>query len=167
MKHIFIDMDGVLSDFQKKYQQMFDITTQEMKDKRDRKKYDQLWNTFLDQREFAKLEWFPGGEQLIEYMRTLNPNNIQIAILSSSGGFDRQREVQEQKLAWLTAHFIDWPAVIVPGRRYKAGFAREQSIMIDDTPDVCTEFIKAGGAAIEHTEWRLTKPLLEMWLADE
>lgn len=164
MKHIWLDMDGVLCDFQKKYQLLFDVTTQEAR-KMDRKKYHQIWDDFVDMRAFATLDWYPGGEELVEYMRTLDPKKIQIGILSSSGGFDRQREVQEQKTEWLSRHFIDWPTVIVPGRRYKAGFARPDSILIDDTPDNITSFVKAGGAAIEHTEWRLTKPLLEMWLS--
>ena len=158
-------MDGVLCDFHRSYQKMFNITREEMKDRRDCKRYDMLWNMFLDNEEFTKLDWFPGGEQLIEYVRDLDPHRVQIAILSSSGGFNRQREVQEQKLQWLTDHFIDWPAIIVPGRKYKAGFARPRSLIIDDTGDVCTEFTGAGGAAINHTKWERTKPLLDMWLS--
>jgi FMN phosphatase YigB (HAD superfamily) len=76
MKYVYLDMDGVLCDFHKKYQLLFDITAQEAK-AANRKKYRELWDDFLDMQAFTTLDWYPGGEELIEYMRTLDPKKVQ------------------------------------------------------------------------------------------
>lgn len=166
MKNIFVDMDGVLTDFKKRYTELFAVTSEQMADKRDRKLYDMRWDQFVDQQHFTNLDWHKGGEDLIDFLRNdINPKHYNICILTSAGGMHRQREVQEQKLEWLSDQYIDWPAVVVPGRRFKAGFADKQSIIIDDTHDVCTSFVKAGGSAIEHTRTDRTLELLKLWMS--
>lgn len=165
MKNIFVDMDGVLTDFKKKYCETFAVTSTQMADKRERKLYDMRWDQFVDDQHFANLEWFKGGEDLVDFLRDVNPKHYNICIMTSAGGMHRQREVQEQKLTWLSDNYIDWPAVVVPGRRFKAGFADKQSIIIDDTHDVCESFVKAGGSAIEHVRVDRTLELLKLWMS--
>ena len=147
MKKIFVDMDGVLCDFGKRYTEKFGRTPAEVKADRKNKMYSTHWHIFVDDREFVSLEKMEHADQLLEILRAID-DSIEVCILSSAGGFDRQREVQEQKLEWLNQHDIYWPAVVVPGRKYKTGFASSDALIIDDTYDVVESFIKAGGLGV-------------------
>ena len=147
MKKIFVDMDGVLCDFNKRYTEKFGRTPAEVRADREKKMYSKHWHTFVDDHEFASLAKMGNANVLLDILRSVD-DRFEICILSSAGGFDRQREVQEQKLAWLEMHDIHWPAVIVPGRRFKTGFASVDSLIIDDTYDVVESFIKAGGDGV-------------------
>jgi hypothetical protein len=40
----------------------------------------------------------------------------------------------------------------VPGRRKKAEYAKPDTILIDDTPDVIESFVEAGGVGILHKD---------------
>lgn len=155
-------MDGVITDFNKKYTEMFGKTPAEVRADKARKQYSEFWHLFVDRRGFEKLDWHEGGQELIKFLETLK--NVQISILTSAGGFDRHQEVQHQKLNWLQERMIDWPTVVVPGRRYKSGFASGDSFMIDDTPDVITGFCNNGGSGIIHKDVNETIDALSKWL---
>ena len=142
---IFIDMDGVLTDFNTRYTTLFGQTPNTTKSQ-SKKIYNTQWNTFVSSKQFATLDILPLGIQILQYVNTLD--NTQISILTSAGGFERHREVQQQKLQWLDNHNIQYPAITVPGRKYKAGFATPDSIILDDTLDTTIDFTKAGGQAI-------------------
>lgn len=163
MKKIFVDMDGVLTDFNKKYKEMFGATPSEIKSGENRTHYSEYWNQFVDRLGFEKLDWHPGAQELVHFLEKLE--NVQLCILTSAGGFDRQQEVMDQKLNWLDDRMIDWPAVVVPGRRYKAGFATGDSFMIDDTPDVIKGFCENGGSGIIHKDTAYTIEVLTRWLS--
>lgn len=159
MKTIYVDMDGVLTDFVSGYTEIIGQSPSQV---RDTRQYSEAWDTFVSARGFEKLRWHQTGEQLVQYLKTLK--DVRLCILSSAGGFHRQREVQQQKLNWLHDHDIDWPAVIVPGRRYKPGFARADSLLIDDTLDVVRAFRANEAKAIHHHHAEHTIPLINLWL---
>lgn len=168
MKKIFVDMDGVLTDFNGMYTKLFDRTPAQVKADRVKKEYSEHWHSFVDQRAFAALDILPGGQKLLEFLRYTDPRFVQICILTSAGGFDRHPDVTEQKTEWVRNHLINWPVVVVPGRRYKAGFATSDAIIIDDTYDVVTSFISAGGTGIHHSDQRIDHTLLSLqeWIND-
>lgn len=147
MKKIFVDMDGVLCNFNKRYTEKFGRTPAQVRADRENKMYSTHWHQFVDDNEFTSLEKMDNADKLIAILSSVD-HLFDICILSSAGGFDRQREVQAQKLAWLAAHDIYWPAVVVPGRRFKTGFASSDALIIDDTYDVVESFIKAGGHGV-------------------
>lgn len=158
MKIIYVDMDGVLCDFNKAFKDKFGIHHYECNEKDKRK----LWNNFIDNDGFASLEWHDGGKELACFLIGLE--NTQLCILSSGGGFDRHRDVMSQKLRWLEANGLkNWPAVVVPGRKYKAGFANGSSFMIDDTPDVIKSFCAAGGNGCIYKDVATTISVVNKW----
>lgn len=164
MKTIFVDMDGVLTNFEARYVSEFGKSPSQVRADKVPGEYGRLWNKFVDDQNFKSLPFFPGAEELIAHLNGLK--GVQVCILTSSGGFDRHAEVQDHKLFWLRSRGIKWPAVVVPGRRFKSGFAHAQSFMIDDTPDVIESFIQHGGAGVIHVrdaKWR-TYHTLEEWL---
>lgn len=146
IKKIYLDMDGVLADFNSRYTRLFGKNT---KDARDAKEFNPNWDTFVQTQQFETLDWFPGAHQLLSYIHTL-PKNIKIEILSSSGGKKYHDEVKQQKLVWLKKQGIHYPANVVSGRRNKAAFATPDSVLIDDTPEVLEFFLQAGGKGILH-----------------
>ena len=166
MKRLFVDMDGVLSDFDKRYIEMFGMTPREVRDWDKAHKdhnYTDKWIQFVNNKGFATLDKHQGADVLVDYLKQLH--NVQICILTSAGGFDMHREVQKQKLKWLDKVLdVKWPAVVVPGRKYKAGFASGDAFIIDDTPDVVKSFCENGGNGIVHTDAYHTVSVLQRWL---
>jgi hypothetical protein len=160
---IYLDMDGVLCDFPKRYREMFsyDAGQEGMANARDRKEFSPNWHKFVETRQFATLDWFPGGKELIQYVDSLG---IRIEILSSSGGIQNHSEVREQKITWLCNAGLNYPVNIVPGRKIKKYFSYQGNVLIDDTLDVIEAFNQGTGTAILHKEVNDTINALESLL---
>jgi FMN phosphatase YigB (HAD superfamily) len=159
IKKIYLDMDGVLCDFEKRYFDLFDETPGET---RDKKNFNPNWKSFVKGENFASLDWYPGGKELLEFIRTYP---VEVEILSSSGGDKFHGEVTVQKLNWMKKHGIRYKANIVPGRRHKKDYAQPNTILIDDTEDNIHDFNAAGGHGILHKDVSKTKAQLKKLLA--
>lgn len=158
---IYLDLDGVLTDFNTRYKEIF---KQKAASSRDRgEKHDDNWNIFVEGKNFETLEWHPGGKELLKYIISLD---IPVEILSSSGGRMHHEEVKKQKKVWLKRHHIDFTANIVPGRRLKANYAKPDVILIDDTQDVIDDFNMAGGIGIVHKDTAKTIKTVQTILGD-
>ena len=144
---LYLDMDGVLCSFEKRYLELFDESPGSS---RDRKNFSSNWTKFIEGENFATLDWNPGGQELLAYVRTIP--NIEIEMLTSSGGMKYHTEVTIQKTQWLCERGIEFKINTVPGRKLKAAYARSTTILIDDTPDVIESFGNAGGIAILHKD---------------
>ena len=59
---IYLDMDGVLSDFNKRYKEIFKQNAASSRERGE--KHDDNWNTFVDGKNFETLDWYPGGKEL-------------------------------------------------------------------------------------------------------
>ena len=164
MKIIYVDMDGVLCDFTGKYTSRFGMSPSETRRSGERNAINETWSTFVQEGLFTQLDMLPNADRLIDYVNSLK--NVRISILSSSGGFEYYRQVHDQKIKWLDSHGINWAPVIVPGRRYKAGFANKTSAIIDDTPDVIESFNRNSGLGILYTPDQLDNTIntLNNWL---
>ena len=142
---LYLDMDGVLCDFDKRYFELFGETPGSS---RDRRNFSGNWIEFIEGENFATLDWNPGGQELLAYVRTIP--NIEIEMLTSSGGMKYHTEVTIQKTQWLCERGIEFKINTVPGRKLKAAYATSTTILVDDTPDVIDGFVKAGGIGILH-----------------
>jgi hypothetical protein len=142
---IYLDMDSVLCDFEKKFNEYYGpvhLARGEQKELSDD------WKDFIvNKNGFEKLDWYPGGQELLKYVRS---TKLPVEILSSSGGIKFHGEVTSQKIKWLKSHNIDYKANIVPGRKYKSEYANHSTILIDDNEDNILNFNKAGGHGILH-----------------
>ena len=111
---LYLDMDGVLCNFDKAYRSLRTYASDG----------DRFRSAVLEHRIFETLEHMPDTHELLDYVSTLGGINIEI--LTSMGTFDVERghAAKTQKQIWLDTHNIP----------YKANFVRskeEKSIYID------------------------------------
>lgn len=160
ISRIYLDMDGVLCDFHKRYREIFGFEA--LGEDRAKKETAGNWTEFITSRQFETLEWFAGGQELLDYVQNLN---VPIEILSSTGGAKYHSQVREQKYNWLNNNEV-WVdnENIVPGRRIKRFFSYPGHVLIDDTEDVVDEFNQYGGKAILHKDVAETIKTLETLL---
>ena len=144
---IYLDMDGVLCNFERRYFELYGELPGSM---RDRKEFSVHWEHFIQTKQFETLDWYPGAQKLLEYCFA---TGIPIEVLTSSGGNKYHDLVESHKKVWLESHGLGMlKANVVAGRKNKAKFATPNRILIDDTPDVIDSYNAAGGLGILHKE---------------
>lgn len=168
-KIIYVDMDGVLSDFESKYVELFGETPERTRMNRDRSvddksQFSKRWNEFVDRRAFEFLKKFEGCDELVKFLKSLK--NVELKILTSTGGAEHHNKVVIQKVIWVELNNIGFPVIAVPGRRFKSVFANENTILIDDTPDVVDSFFNNGGNSVLHKNVADTISAVENFLKD-
>ena len=145
-KKIYLDMDGVICDFTKRYKELYGYVPDRHI---DTKEFHENFDDFIKNRNFETLDLMPDATVLLHYLRGVR---IPIEMLTSTGSKRDQKEVARQKQIWLDKHRIDYPANFVPGKSLKKTFADEESIIIDDTDSVIRDWRKAGGIGIWHKD---------------
>jgi len=154
---IYLDMDGVIADFNKRYKELYKI---EPKDADTYKTFDKFFTMFIAEKQFAKLDLMPDAMELINYLRSLP---IPTEILSSTSSEKRDAQIREQKIDWLNKHNIEFPVNLVPGKRLKRDFSNENSLLIDDTSQNIDQWRVEGGVGILHTDTISTLGILKMY----
>ena len=102
IEKIYLDMDGVLSDFEGAFAKEYG---QETLKNRDKKIWTNEWPDFiLNKRGFETLDWWPGGKELIRFIKSIP--NIEGEMLTSSGGVTYHEQVKQQKLTWLETTYF-------------------------------------------------------------
>ena len=155
---IYLDMDGVIADFDKKYKELYNIAP---KDADTYKTFDKFFTTFIAERQFAKLDLMPDALLLIDYLKSLS---VPTEILSSTSSEKRDAEIREQKVEWLHKHNLTFPINLVPGKRLKRNFSNPNSILIDDTAQNIDQWRAEGGVGILHTDAMTTIGILKMYV---
>lgn len=153
---IYCDMDGVLTDFEKRFVDMLrqegpkyyskevinQVTRPKHFEKLEGEK--EFWN-FIDNHvglEFwSDMEWMPNGKQLWNFISPYNP-----IILTSPS---RQNTSRLGKRIWVKNHLSPAPPVEFRFGEAKSDFANEKAILIDDKPSNLEAFAAKGGIALE------------------
>jgi hypothetical protein len=156
---IYLDMDGVIADFAKRYKELFHITPEQADRTRN---FGPHFNTFIENKQFANLELMPDARMLLDHLNTLD---IPVEILSSTAKQDSHADISDQKRVWLISHGINYPRNFVPGKSLKYTFATPESIIIDDTFSVIIDWVEARGTAIHHTDAASTIASLDALLS--
>jgi len=155
---IYLDMDGVIANFEKKYKEMFSIPPAEAeKDK----KFEPFFNEFIAKQGFVTLELMPDAINLMNYLRN---TGIPVEILSSTSSERRDAQIRPQKMKWLKDHQIEFPTILVQGAHLKQKYATPDSLLIDDTSKNIDEWRRAGGIGILYTDYVSCVAILSMYL---
>ena len=155
---IYLDMDGVIADFNKRYKELYKIYPSEAD---DYKVFDGFFTKFIAGGEFATLDLMPDAMELIDYLRSLS---IPTEILSSTSSERRDADIRKQKLEWLAKHNIEFPPILVPGKRHKKDYSNPNSLLIDDTSANIDQWRREGGIGILHTDTLTTINILKMYV---
>jgi hypothetical protein len=154
---IYVDMDGVLCDFEKRYKELYG----DINDRERRSTFRPNFTKFIESGQFATLDPMPDFLVLKTYLDSLN---VPKEILSSTAYEETYDTISEQKLKWLNEHGVTWTPNFVPGKRHKYKYATTDSIIIDDTLSVIEDWRKAGGFAIWHNNAFSTVSQLKMYV---
>lgn len=137
---LYLDMDGVLADFNKEYTKFDPL-------KEDRKKFR---SAVIDHKIFEKLDFMPDARELLNHVSRLH--GVTVEILTSMGTHDpfQANQAKHQKLRWLDEKNIPYKANFVHNKQEKSQYATPNSILIDDSPGCIAPFIEKGGHGILH-----------------
>ena len=98
-----------------------------------------------------------GGNLLMESIANFKSKfthaDLQINFLTSVGTKDPDLGtiVSEQKQKWLNSRGYTYKPLFVTEKKFKAKYAHEKAILIDDRPGSVEPFRQAGGRAILHS----------------
>jgi hypothetical protein len=153
---IYCDMDGVLTDFEKRFVTLLQQEGPKYYSKATiaqvtrPKHFDKLEGTeefwkFIDQYiglEFwSEMEWMPNGRELWNFIQPYGPK-----LLTSPS---RDNTSRLGKRLWVKENLVPAPEVLFRFGDAKSDFANENTILIDDKPSNLAAFSAKGGIAIE------------------
>ena len=138
---LYCDMDGVLCDFEKRFEDLTGLSPNAYRDKNGLNKF---WKTIDEDgvRFWVGMDWMPDGKQLYDYIK---PNLY--SLLSSPSSINSSRL---GKRLWVK-NKIPGTKLILASRKNKQDYAKENAILIDDLKPTIDEWNAKGGIGILHT----------------
>jgi hypothetical protein len=137
---IYCDMDSVLVDFDRGYQELTGMTTQQA----DANGVEAFWDPLskAGAKFWITLQWMPDGKQLWDYIKKYNP------ILLSAPS--REESSKLGKRVWVKRE-LPGVKLILKYASQKQEYASPTSILIDDRQKNIDQWEAAGGIGILHT----------------
>lgn len=145
---LYLDMDGVVSNFEKAYRAMWHEFTF------DRERFKEA---VMERRIFANLELMPNAEKFLMKIREIESgygSHLNIEMLTSVGTHRTEmgNAGREQKTEWLLKHGITYKPNFVCSKPEKAEYAGNHKLLVDDSSGCILPFTAAGGVGLLHTD---------------
>ena len=145
---VYVDMDGVLTDFERRFEQFAGVTPDEYMSQKEiqygkDKANEQFWDLIDKQigvRYWAGMPWMPEGEELYKYIKKYKPT-----ILTSPS---RDESSRIGKGVWVKRNMSGTPVKFGYKASGKSKFAGPNKILIDDREDNIAAWKAAGGIGI-------------------
>jgi hypothetical protein len=166
---IYCDMDGVLTDFEKRFTTLLrkegpkyysKATIAQVTRPKHFEKLEgqtEFWK-FIDQHiglEFwSEMPWMPNGKALWDFIQPYGPK-----LLTSPS---RDNTSRLGKRLWVKENLVPAPEVIFRFGDAKSDFANENSILIDDKPSNLAAFAAKGGISIECKDGDISSVINEL-----
>ena len=139
---IHCDMDGVLCDFNKRFEEFGKMPPKEYESEYGVKQFWKLIDDEIGVRFWVGMSWMPDGKELWNFIKPFNPT-----LLSAPS---RNNESRLGKRLWVRNH-IPGTKLILASRPNKQQYSDRNSILIDDMPRTIEEWDSGGGIGILHT----------------
>jgi predicted kinase len=143
---VYCDMDGVLVDFERGYNELTGKQTPGVDSTYDKNDF---WSAITKEgaKFWANLNWMSDGKQLWSYIKQYSPQ-----LLTAPS---REESSRTGKLAWVDKN-IPNTSTIFKQAKDKKDLAESNAILIDDRKDNIQQWIDAGGIGILHTSTEST-----------
>ena len=155
---IYLDLDGVIADFNKYYKSIYHMEPREAE---KQKKFRPLFHELINDGGFSKLDKMPDADVGLEFLRKCS---VPTQILSSTSNEAYYEAISKQKMVWLQKFGITFNPIFVPGKRLKQEYAAPDKIIIDDTESIIDQWRAKGGIAIWHKNWADTLVQLRQYV---
>jgi hypothetical protein len=153
---VFCDMDGVLTDFEKRFTS---LNPEKLSPAQYQTKYgiEKFWS-FIDEENGVKfwvgMQWMKDGKELWEYIKKYNPT-----LLSAPS---RNNESRLGKRLWVKNN-LPGVKLILASASKKQNYSGRNKILIDDRPDNIKQWRAQGGKGILHTNTQDTIKQLQAY----
>jgi len=137
---IYCDMDGVLTDFESRFDHFSGMHPQEYEKKFGIEQFWHLIDNKIGVRFWVGMPWMPQGKKLWDFIKPYQPD-----LLTSPSRHDTSRL---GKNLWVRNNLNPKPKVIFAYSADKQRYANENSILIDDKKSNINEWASKGGIAI-------------------
>jgi hypothetical protein len=140
---IYCDMDGVIADFEARFDHFFGMSPSEYEAKNGRRAF---WNQIdnnIGVKFWVGIPWMPDGHQLWDYIKKYNP------ILLSSPSTSESSRIGKRLWA---KKYMPGTKLILAFPDQKANYSGEGKILIDDRLEPNIQMWRSkGGIGIHHT----------------
>ena len=153
---VFCDMDGVLTDFEKRFTS---LNPEKLSPAQYQTKYgiEKFWS-FIDEENGVKfwvgMQWMKDGKELWEYIKKYNPT-----LLSAPS---RNNESRLGKRLWVKNN-LPGVKLILSSADKKQNYSGRNKVLIDDRPDNIQQWRAQGGIGILHTNTENTIKQLQAY----
>jgi hypothetical protein len=149
---IYCDMDGVLTDFQKRFEHFTGMSPKEYENKYGTAGFWNLIDVEVGIKFWSDMDWMPEGRRLWSFIEKYNPE------LLTSPSKDNGSRLG--KNLWVRENLTPLPNVIFSYSKDKQRYANSNSILIDDKKSNINEWIARGGIALRCKNGNIT-PVIE------
>lgn len=144
MKHIFLDCDGVLADFDFAARKLFGMESRKAEEVLGTREF---WRRIRTSGDFYRR--LPLVHDALELYRAVAP--LKPTILT---GCPRGQWSQPQKIAWAREYFPGVPIITCASREKFQHMAHPGDVLVDDYPRYKDLWERAGGIFVLHTSAR-------------
>jgi len=139
---IFCDMDGVLTDFDKRFEYFGGMVPDEYQAKFSKSQFWKLIDDKVGFEFWAKMPWMPDGKQLWSYIEKYKPMLLSAPSQKPSSRYGKR--------VWVNDN-LPGVKLILAKRENKQDYSKPNRILIDDRADNIEEWKSKGGIGILHT----------------
>lgn len=137
---IYCDMDGVLTDFESRFEHYSGMSPKEYENKHGITGFWNLIDVQVGIKFWSDMGWMPQGKALWNFISPYKPD-----LLTSPS---RDNNSRLGKNMWVKNNLSSNPKVIFAYSKDKQRYANENSILIDDKKSNINEWTASGGIAI-------------------